>query len=76
MADENLGAVCGVQLEGSAQPPLLSVDSAGLLLLGGMWELVVLVSLIKRDSGTGPIVELWGSQLQGISCWTLVTVVK
>lgn len=60
MADENLGAVRGVQLEGSAQPPPLSVDSAGLLLLGGIWELVVLVSLIKRDSGTGPIVgKLW-----------------
>lgn len=60
MADENLGAVCGVQLEGSAQPPPLSVDSAGLLLLGGMWKLVMLVSLIKRDSGTGPIVgKLW-----------------
>lgn len=60
MADENLGAVRGVQLEGSAQPPLLSVDSAGLLLLGGIRELVVLVSLIKRDSGTGPIVgKLW-----------------
>lgn len=60
MADENLGAVRGVQLEGSAQPPPLSVDSAGLLLLGGIRELVVLVSLIKRDSGTGPIVgKLW-----------------
>ena len=64
--------MCGVQLEGSAQPPPLSVDSTGLLLLGGMWELVVLVSLMVKDSGTGSIT----GKLQGISCWTLVIVVE